>query len=50
MEMEGAMPPASPIATDIRASNNCQNCAAMPHARVAKLHKPQHTATMLRRL
>jgi hypothetical protein len=48
-EIDGAMPPASPTATAMRASSSCQNCVAMPQAIVARLHMVQQAATMLRR-
>ena len=44
------MPPASPMATVMRAIISCQNWPAMPQAMVARLHRPQAIATMLRRL
>ncbi|MNJ70872.1 hypothetical protein D3C77_673610 [compost metagenome] len=50
MDTEGAMPPASPTATLMRASSMCQYWVAMPQAAVARLQIPQHRATMLRRL
>ena len=49
-EMEGAMPPASPMATDMRDKSNCQNWPAKPQATVATLQSEQQTATIMRRL
>ena len=49
-EIAGAMPPASPTATDMRASSSTQKVCAMPQAMVAIDHSAQHTAMILRRL
>ena len=35
---------------EVYISLSCQNCPAMPQAMVARLHRPQAMATMLRRL